>query len=251
MTLYHSITRAFHSSRLARSGLTLGGALALTLAVSAFAASPAQAASFRFHRGYSVQHGQLCYGWPNGAFHCTSRWRRTASGALISNNPRWVPNVRSSGGSGTARAGGGGATLSYSGGAAPGGVSQWAYPPGYHTWAMGDFRGDAYSGAFGTCTWYAWYRRQDRGFLSSAANWANTARARGIPTGTAPAAGATAVFAPGVQGAGGGGHAAHVEQVLGGGWFIVSEMNFYFNGGGWGRVSYRYAHSGPGVSFVY
>jgi surface antigen len=116
---------------------------------------------------------------------------------------------------------------------------------------MGDFAGDRYSSVFGVCNWYAWYRRQDRGFLSNAAGWTSAARARGIPTGSAPAAGATAVFAPGVQGAGGGGHVAHVERVLGGGWFIVSEMNFYFNGGGWGRVSYRYAHSGPGVSFVY
>jgi hypothetical protein len=32
---------------------------------------------------------------------------------------------------------------------------------------------------------------------------------------------------------------------------LISEMNFYFNGGGWGRVSYRYAHSGAGVAFVY
>ena len=248
MTLYHSITRAFRSSRLARTGLTLGGALALVLAISAFTAGPAQAASFRFQRGYSVQHGWLCYGWPNGALHCTSHWRRTASGELVSYNPSWVPNVR---GSTEAVAVSGGSAGGGGGGSAPGGVSQWAYPPGYHTWAMGDFRGDRYSSVFGVCTWYAWYRRQDRGFLSNAASWASAARARGIPTGSAPAAGATAVFAPGVQGAGGGGHVAHVERVLGGGWFLVSEMNFYFNGGGWGRVSYRYAHSGPGVSFVY
>jgi len=246
LTLFHSITRTFRSSRLARMGLALGGALALTLTLMAFAASPAQAASLRYHRGYSVQHRYLCYGWPNGALHCTTRWHRTRSGALVSDNPRWVPNVRNTGGGGSA-----GGTGGSSGGSAPAGISQWAYPPGYHTWTMGDFAGDRYSSVFGVCTWYAWERRQDRGFLSNAANWANAARARGIPTGSSPAAGATAVFAPGVQGAGGGGHVAHVERVLGGGWFIVSEMNFYFNGGGWGRVSYRYAHSGPGVSFVY
>jgi len=243
LTLYHSITRAFRSSRLARTCLTLGGALALVLAISAFTAGPAQAASFRFQRGYSVQHGWLCYGWPNGALHCTSHWHRTASGKLVSDNSAWVPNV-----GGTTSGGGGGGS---SGGAAPTGISQWGRPPGYSAWTMRDFAGDRYSSVFGVCTWYAWYRRQDRGFLSNAASWASTARARGIPTGSAPAAGATAVFAPGVQGAGGGGHVAHVERVLGGGWFLVSEMNFYFNGGGWGRVSYRYAHSGSGVSFVY
>ena len=213
------------------------------LAISAFTAGPAQAASFAYHRGYTVQHGWLCYGWPNGALHCTSHWHRTASGKLVSDNPSWVPNVGGTSGSGS----GSGS----SSGSAPAGISQWAIPPGYHSYTMKDFSGDRYSSVFGVCTWYAWYRRQDRGFLSNAANWANTARARGIPTGSSPAAGATAVFAPGVQGAGGGGHVAHVERVLGGGWFLVSEMNFYFNGGGWGRVSYRYAHSGAGVSFVY
>jgi surface antigen len=248
LTLYHAITRAFRSSRLARASLTLGGALALTLALAAFAASPAQAASLHYHRGYSVQRGYLCYGWPNGSYHCTTRWHRTRTGALVSDNPRWVPNVGHTGGGGSFSA------VSYSAsssGAAPAGISQWAYPPGYHSYGMGDFSGDRYSSVFGVCTWYAWYRRQDRGLLSNASNWAAAARARGIPTGSSPAAGATAVFQPGVQGAGGGGHVAHVERVLGGGWFIVSDMNFYFNGGGWGRVSYRYAHSGPGVSFVY
>jgi surface antigen len=251
LTLYHSLARIFRSSRLARTGLTLGGALALTLALSAFAASPAQAASLHYHRGYSIQGRYLCYGWPNRAYHCTVHWHRAASGAPVSERPSWVPNVRGSGGGVGGASGGGVGGASGGGGAAPGGVSQWGRPPGYSAWTMRDFAGDRYSNVFGGCTWYAWYRRQDRGLLSGAANWAYTARARGIPTGSAPAAGATAVFAPGVQGAGGGGHVAHVERVLGGGWFIVSEMNFYFNGGGWGRVSYRYAHSGPGVAFVY
>jgi len=28
-------------------------------------------------------------------------------------------------------------------------------------------------------------------------------------------------------------------------------MSFYWNGGGWGRISFRYAHTGPGVAFIY
>ena len=36
-----------------------------------------------------------------------------------------------------------------------------------------------------------------------------------------------------------------------GGWFLISEMNFYWNGGGWGRVDYRLAHTGWGVQFIY
>jgi surface antigen len=66
-----------------------------------------------------------------------------------------------------------------------------------------------------------------------------------------PRANATVVFQPGVQGAGGAGHVAHVVAVYPGGWFLVSEMNFYWNGGGWARVDYRYAHMGSGVSFIY
>ncbi len=66
-----------------------------------------------------------------------------------------------------------------------------------------------------------------------------------------PAVGATAVFQPGVEGAGGGGHAGHVEEVLGGGWFVISEMNFSWNGGGWGHVDWRFVYVRSGVSFIY
>ena len=84
-----------------------------------------------------------------------------------------------------------------------------------------------------------------------ATQWPAEARAHGLAVGSTPVAGATVVFQPGVEGAGGGGHAAHVEWVIGNGWFVISEMNFYWNGGGWGRVDYRYAHTGGGVSFIY
>jgi hypothetical protein len=30
----------------------------------------------------------------------------------------------------------------------------------------------------------------------------------------------------------------------------LEQWNFYFNGGGFGRVSYRYVHVGSGVAFV-
>jgi surface antigen len=62
---------------------------------------------------------------------------------------------------------------------------------------------------------------------------------------------ASVVFHGGAQGAGGAGHVAHVEAVYPGGWFLVSEMNFYWNGGGWGYVDYRFAHEGWGVVFIY
>lgn len=137
---------------------------------------------------------------------------------------------------------------------APGGISAWTPVPGHPTYSMSDFAGDPYSYEFGVCTWWAWYARRDEpqlGTLGSATNWVSAARAKGMSVGYTPAVGASVVFQPGVQGAGGGGHVGHVEQLLGGGWFIISEMNFYWNGGGWGRVDYRYAHVGSGVTFIY
>ena len=129
----------------------------------------------------------------------------------------------------------------------------WKPVPGHPTYGMGDFAGDPYSGFFGVCTWYAWYRHRGEPLmrLGNAAQWAYNAPRFGLRVGATPVAGATAVFQPGVEGAGGGGHAAHVEVVLGGGWFILSEMNYYWNGGGWGRVDWRFAYAGSGVSFIY
>ncbi len=116
---------------------------------------------------------------------------------------------------------------------------------------MHDFAGDPYSRYFGVCTWWAWYKHQDEGMLGYARDWLAHARARGYATGTTPQVGATAVFQPGVQGASAIGHVGHVEELLNNGWFVISEMNFSWNGGGWGRVDYRYVHVAPGVSFVY
>ncbi len=133
----------------------------------------------------------------------------------------------------------------------PSGIGPWVFT-GHSAYAMSDFRGDPYASYFGACTWYAWYRHQNEPLmqLGMAYQWAYRAPAFGIRETSVPVVGATAVFQPGVQGASGGGHVAHVEAVYGGGWFLVSEMSFYWNGGGWGRVSYRYAHTGPGVAFL-
>jgi surface antigen len=107
--------------------------------------------------------------------------------------------------------------------------------------------------AFGQCTWWAQNTRRDENlsYIGDAKYWAAGAAARGYRVGTQPAVNATVMFRPGVEGAGGAGHVAHVEAVYPGGWFLISEMNFYWNGGGWGRVDYRFAHSGPGVYFIY
>lgn len=82
--------------------------------------------------------------------------------------------------------------------------------------------------------------------------WAVNARKHGLPVGSTPRVGATIVFAPGVQGAGGLGHVAHVIAVSGSR-FEVSEMNFYGGSprGGFGKVDDRWAYVSAGVSFIY
>src|SRR5262249_11179584 len=110
----------------------------------------------------------------------------------------------------------------------PADLAQWAWPQGYG-WFRVDGSGGYYYWAFGQCTWWAQNRRRDENLrqMGNARYWADGARARGYRVSSTPRAGATVVFQPGVQGAGGQGHVAHVEKVFAGGWFLVSEMNFY------------------------
>lgn len=131
----------------------------------------------------------------------------------------------------------------------------WAYMyvPGHPAFRMTLPANGYYYWAFGQCTWWAQYKRQDENlrYMGNARYWAAGAASRGYTVGRTPRAGATVVFQPGVEGAGGAGHVAHVEKVYPGGWFLISEMNFYWNGGGWGRVDYRFAYARSGVSFIY
>jgi hypothetical protein len=129
----------------------------------------------------------------------------------------------------------------------------WMSIPGYTPYAVSDPRGDPMAAAFGQCTWWAQRTRMDENLrnMGNARYWAGNAALRGYRVGATPARGATVVFQPGVQGAGWAGHVAHVLILYPGGWFLISEMNAYGNGGGWGRVSFRYAHTGPGVAFIY
>ncbi len=126
-------------------------------------------------------------------------------------------------------------------------------PPGYSSFAVTEPSPDPWASSFGECTWWAQYKRQDEDFIGfgAAENWASEARAHGMTVTSTPVANATVVFAPGVQGASSSGHVAHVEKILTGGWVLVSEMNFYWNGGGFARVDYRYIHVGTGVWFIH
>ncbi len=83
----------------------------------------------------------------------------------------------------------------------------------------------------GQCTWWVSLQRPDLpwfpGTEGNALNWVAAARKRHIATGSIPAVGAVAVFAPNQYGAGIFGHVAYVTAVEEGGNTIeVSESNF-------------------------
>ena len=200
---------------------SIAGVLALTT-LSALASPPAHAAGVTFHyqRGYSIQqvngHGWLCYGYANGALHCTQHWRRSG-GRYVSLNSAWVPSQ-------------GSATVSH--------LSS------VHTVAVRN------TYPFGQCTWGAQQLRLDENLsgLGNAGQWLRNAERRGLPTGYTPRVGATVVFAPGVDGASWEGHVGHVVAVGSGGRFEIEAMN---DAAGWGRYAFRWVQMRAGVSFIY
>lgn len=85
---------------------------------------------------------------------------------------------------------------------------------------------------YGQCTYYIASRR-DVTWGGNA--WVWFAAANGIrPEGHVPVTGAIVVFHTGWFG-----HVAYVDSVNPNGSFVVSEMNYWGNGGGWGRVDHR------------
>ena len=110
--------------------------------------------------------------------------------------------------------------------------------------------GNRYS--YGTCTWYAYNRRAQIGrpigsFWGNASSWSYAAASAGFGVSRG---------VPGVgdvmQNGGGYGHVAVVESVNPDGSIMVSEMNYYGNGGGWNRISYRSLDAGAasGYNFI-
>lgn len=202
----------------------LAAALALTsVFAQAMPTAHASASTVRYTRGYSVQHGWLCYGWPNGAFHCTQHWR-ASGGRYVSLNPSWVPSE-------------GGAASVSSHASSVRSVTTYSY----HV-------ANAYP--FGQCTYGAQALRPSENLsgLGNARDWLWRARARGMATGYTPRVGATVVFQPGVQGASWLGHVGHVVAVGANGAFLMEAMN---DSAGWGRFAYRWVHAGAGVGFIY
>ena len=205
---------------------SVAGVLALG-SLSALASSPAHAAgvTFRYQRGYSVQHGWLCYGFANGAYHCTQHWRRS-DGRYVSLNRAWVPSE-------------GSVSVSHVSHASVASVHTSAYHATYRN-----------TYPFGQCTWLAAHLRPDENLsgLGNAKDWLWNAERRGLPTGYTPRVGATVVFQPGVDGASWEGHVGHVVAVASGGRFEIEAMN---DAAGWGRYAWRWVTMRSGVSFIY
>ncbi len=123
---------------------------------------------------------------------------------------------------------------------ATGPLSSWKVPPGCYAGIYAINPANyVYRPAFGQCAWWPEVLHP---------NNPNILFGR---RSSVPAPGAVMYFAPGVQGAGSAGHYAEVVAVLGNGWLLISEMNDYWRGGGWGRVNYRYVYLSAGVSFIY
>jgi hypothetical protein len=121
-------------------------------------------------------------------------------------------------------------------------ISQWTVPPGcyadIYTPNPANFK---YVIGFGYCNW--WVQEQHL-------NVANITSGN-YPKNSTPKAGEAVWFNPDVQGASSDGHWAQLVAISPGGyWLLISEMNFSWRGGGFGKVDYRYIHTGPGVLFV-
>ena len=107
---------------------------------------------------------------------------------------------------------------------------------------------------YGQCTWWAAERfHQLHGIYipwttnANAWQWSMRAQDYHWQISGYPTAGAVVVLQPGVQGAGGLGHVATVEQVLGNGHVIASNMNW---GGYPAQITNVEFVPGPGVTFV-
>lgn len=106
--------------------------------------------------------------------------------------------------------------------------------------------------SFGYCTWWVSHKRLIP-WHGMAYQWWSVARSYGFAEGSTPRVGAVMVMGAGMAGASAGaGHVAYVESVNANGSFVISEMNWYGSGGGWGKVDYRTITSMAGIlGFIY
>jgi surface antigen len=102
---------------------------------------------------------------------------------------------------------------------------------------------------WGQCTWFAAAERPDLvgSVWGNAGNWIWEASHAGFRTGSHPRVGSIAVWRPWQSGAWGYGHVAYVQRASSNGWFLVSEMDWPWQG----RVTNRWVSPYSGVQFIY
>ena len=226
--------------------LLTGSLLFVGLMGSAFTPMANAAGSLRFVRGYSVQGSWLCYGFSNGAFHCTQHWR-VVNGRYVSYNSPFVPSqgsvvttaarsstpapvVSSNTNVYTSRFDGieycGSQRVDFSN------ASAWAKPHGCYGLI---FRPRSTLGrpSFGWCNWAAEASHLNYGGRSVL----GLAKHYG-----APRVGAVVWFSGFDQGASADGHWANLVAIGPHGWGLIEEMNFSYRGGGFGRIDFRFIH---------
>ena len=234
---------------------SLMAVLAGTLAMSQAPQADAHGSGgLRYVRGYSVQGSWLCYGWTNGTYHCTQRWHRSGSGALVSDNPSWVPTASTakmaiSKASGSGQGGSGPVSpASQTTGQPcretvrwPSSIGQWTVPLGCYSKIYAPNPASYPSRpSYGYCNW--WPEVLHPQYSGSSVLH--------LASHSTPKVGAVVFFAGGVQGASSDGHYAQVVAIKGS-WVLITEMNFSWRGGGFKKVDYRFIHVGSAVSFRY
>ncbi|HEU4784154.1 MAG TPA: hypothetical protein VFS83_12500 [Ktedonobacterales bacterium] len=123
-------------------------------------------------------------------------------------------------------------------------IGQWTVPPGCYANIYYPNR-SAYhaSSTFGYCNWWVQALHPNQPDILYGNEYTRT---------STPIAGAAVWFNPNVQGAGSEGHWAQAVAVSSDGyWVLITEMNFSWRGGGFGRVDFRYIHAGAGVYFIH
>jgi hypothetical protein len=123
-------------------------------------------------------------------------------------------------------------------------ISQWTVPPGCYANIYYPNRTIYHaSSTFGYCNWWVQALHPNQPDILYGKEYTRT---------STPIAGAAVWFNPNVQGAGSDGHWAQAVAVSSDGyWVLITEMNFSWRGGGFGRVDFRYIHAGAGVYFIH
>lgn len=125
-------------------------------------------------------------------------------------------------------------------------ITQWTAPPGcYATIYTPDTSQYSAPSTFGYCNWWVEALHPKQQDILYGSEYTRT---------TTPIVGSAIWFPPNQQGASSAGHWAQVVAI---GpdhyWLLITEMNFGWRGGGFGKIDYRYAHVDPaaGIEFIH